>query len=528
MKRCLAVAGILLLLPPAARADPPLPDALARRIDELLAREQQAHQVTAAPRADDAEFLRRAYLDLTGRIPKVSDVRAFLADKDPQKRARLIANLLQTPRHATRFATTWRALLTPEITAGGQAGVFQAGFEAWLYQKFRGNAPYDRMVFELLTVPIAADANAAEVVLRDFEKANALAFYAVKDAAPENLAAATSRLFLGVQLECAQCHDHPFAQWTRAQFWNQAAFFAGIQRQGRTIFQPLIETPDQRKLPGGAGGKKDIPALFLDGKQPDFVPGVSSRVALARWITAADNHYFARATVNRLWGQLFGRGIVDPVDNFHDDNPPSHPDLLDELARAFVQSKFDLHYILTAMTLTEAYQRTSARTHASQDDPRWFARMAVKALTGEQFYDSLVLATGFREPQPGAKPGKGAKGGAVSPRSQFLAQFALRGPAGEPETSVQQALTLMHGKFITDATTVKTSATLTAAAETPHLKTPERIEMLYLATLSRLPTERELQIALHHVSKADASREPERLADVFWVLLNSAEFRLNH
>src|SRR5262249_11308833 len=156
-------------------------------------------------------------------------------------------------------------------------------------------------------------------------------------------------------------------------------------------------------------GKKKTPALFLDGEQPKFKAGVSSRTALAQWITAPDNPYFARATVNRLWGQLFGIGIVEPVDNFHDDNKPSHPELLDELARAFVQSKFDVNYILTALCLTDAYQRTSARTHASQDDPRVFARMGVKALTGEQFYDSLVLATGYVEPQPGGKGGKGAK-----------------------------------------------------------------------------------------------------------------------
>src|SRR5262245_44991017 len=223
MKRCLAIVGILLTQPFAARAEPPEPRDLAKRIDTWLAKEHLAQKIQVAPRADDAEFLRRAFLDLTGRIPKASDVRAFLADKDPEKRDKLIALLLETPRHASHFATQWRAWLTPEISAGGPAGVFQAGFEAWLYQKFRTNVPYDRFVFDLLTTPIASDPQAAEVVFRDFERPNALAFYAVKDAAPENLAAVTSRMFLGVQLECAQCHDHPFAQWTRTQFWNQAA-----------------------------------------------------------------------------------------------------------------------------------------------------------------------------------------------------------------------------------------------------------------------------------------------------------------
>jgi hypothetical protein len=527
MKRCLAVAAALLTLPVMARADGPDPQALARRIDELLVKEHSAHNVQAAARADDAEFVRRAYLDLTGRIPRVSDVRAFLADNDPARRRKLIAALLEDPRHATHFANVWRAVLAPETATDGQARFFQVGFESWLKQKFRARVGYDELVRELLKTPIATDAKAAEVVFRDTEAPNALAFFAVKDAKPENLAAAATRLFLGVQLECAQCHDHPFASWTRTQFWNQAAFFAGIQREGRGLFAPLIETVDKRDLP--MPNTKKVAAVFLDGKLPKFAAGTSSRVALADWITAADNPYFARATVNRLWGLLFGVGIVDPVDNFHDENKPSHPEVLDELARAFVQSKFDLYTIITAICLTDAYQRTSAHTHASQDNARLFVRMGVKALTGEQFFDSLALATGYREPVAGkaGKAGKGGKG-TGSPRNQFLVQFAPRGALSEPETSVQQALTLMNGKFVSDATSVAKSATLTAVVETPFLKTHERIEILYLTTLSRLPTPREQERLLQYVGQAEPAREPERLGDIFWMLLNTAEFRLNH
>src|SRR5262249_46019169 len=151
-----------------------------------------------------------------------------------------------------------------------------------------------------------------------------------------------------------QCHDHPFASWSREHFWNQAAFFAGIERQGRGLFAPLTEATDKRevKLPNG----KKVGPVFLDSARPKIEPGASPRVALAKWITEGGNPYFAGATVNRVWGQLFGIGIVEPVDNFHDDNKPSHPELLDELARAFVQSKFDLHYLLTALCLTDAYQ----------------------------------------------------------------------------------------------------------------------------------------------------------------------------
>ncbi len=525
MFRIMTIACVL-LLPAAACADPPDARILAKRIDDLLAVTHKANKVQPAERADDAEFLRRASLDLIGRIPQVSDVRAFLADKDPDKRRQMIATLLDDPRHALHFTNIWRAILVPETTTSAQGGYFRNGFEGWLRQRFRTNVGYDKIVRELLTTPIAADPKLAEVVFRDAEKPNPLAFFAVKDAQPENLAAVTTRLFLGVQLECAQCHDHPFASWTRDQFWNQAAFFAGIERQGNSQFAPLTEATEPRevKVPNT---KKKFAALFLDGQKPTFKANVSPRVALAEWITAADNPFFARATVNRLWDHHFGLGIVDPVDNFHDQNKPSHPELLDEMARAFVESKFDLNYIITAICLTDAYNRTSARTHPSQDDSRVYARMTVKGMTGEQFLDSVLLATGFQESAP-PKVGKKGKGAAGSPRAQFLNLFAPQGRLSEPETSIQQALALMNGRFITDATSLRGSATLTAAVETPLLTTAQRIEMLYLATLSRPPSGRESERLLQYVADVESTREGERLADVFWVLLNSAEFRLNH
>jgi hypothetical protein len=523
MARYVPIIGAMLIIPSVACADP---RALARRIDELLAASHKANKIKPAAPADDAEFMRRAALDLTGRIPQVSDVRAFLAERTPDKRHKLIQKLLDDPRHATHFTNVWRSILVPELATSANGGYFRNGFESWLRQRFRENIAYDTMVRELLTTPIATDPKAAEVVFRDAEKPNPLAFFAVKDAQPENLAAVTARLFLGVQLECAQCHDHPFASWTREQFWNQAAFFAGIERQGKSQFAPLTEAVERREVIY-PHSKRKVPAIFLDGKKPQFKQGASSRVGLADWITSGDNPFFARATVNRLWDLLFGLGIVDPVDNFHDQNAPSHPELLDELASAFVASKYNLNYIITAICLTDAYQRTSARSHASQDDPRLFGRMSVRGMTGEQFLDSVLVATGFQENGP-AKFGKKGKGPALSPRAQFLSLFAPQGRLSEPEASIQQTLALMNGRFITGATSLRGSATLTAACETPLLKTADRIEILYLATLSRRPTARELERLNKFVAVVESAREAERLADIFWVLLNSAEFRLNH
>jgi hypothetical protein len=497
-------------------AAPPDPQTLANLIDSHIDARLKAAKVQTPGTADDAEFLRRVYLDITGRIPKPHDVHEFLADTDPSKRAKLIDELLESPRYATHSAAVWRAALTPEITSFPEARLFQVGFEEWLRLRFRSNATYDSIVRELLTAPLSSDPDSPTPALRRPEDPNPLAFYAVKDAKPENLAAATTRVFLGVQIECAQCHDHPFAKWTRDQFWNQAAFFAGVERHGDGLFSPVSENFSAREISPG-NGKKPIAALFLDEKEPGLKPGVSPRLALANWVTAKNNPLFARAAVNRVWGQLFGRGIVDPVDDFHEGNNPSHPELLDELAKAFADSSFDLKFLIRSICRSQAYQRTSAVANLNQNDPQLFARMSVKGLTGEQLFDSLVLATGFRE-----KTGRG------SPRDQFLTRFALTGKPAEAETSIPQALALMNGKFINDATTVSTSPTLLAVCETPGMTMNDRIEALYFATLNRKPTEKELTRVIKYLNDAGNERPTERLGDVFWVLLNCAEFRLNH
>jgi hypothetical protein len=511
MRWTATLLGTLLTLAPAAAA----PDAqrLTERIDERIGAGLKKAGVPAAPLADDAEFHRRAYLDITGRIPTPHDVRTFLADTDPQKRTKLIDQLLDSPRYASHFADVLRAELIPETAANRGARFFQPGFEAWLRQRLRAGAGYDRIARDLIAAPIAAPGQEPESVYREPDRPNPLAFYAVKDAKPEELASAVARTFLGVRIECAQCHNHPFATWTREQFWSQAAFFAGIERQGDGQFNPLTERTDVREATPPSS-KRAVTAAFLDDRKPMWKAGVSPRVALADWVTSPDNPYFARAAANRLWGHLFGVGLVDPVDDFNDENPPSHPELLDELACAFADSGFEVRFLIRSICRSQAYQRTSARTHAGQEDPRLFARMNVKGLTGEQLYDSLLLATGYRDP-----------GGRSSPRQQFLSQFARQGSASAPETSVPQALALMNGRLLTRLTDPRESPTLAAVAETPLLTAEERIETLYLATLSRRPTARELTRVRNHLA---GGSEAERLSDVFWALLNAAEFRLNH
>jgi hypothetical protein len=531
----LMLAGILVAGSGIARGAAPDKDEakLAATIDRHLAAGWEANKVQPAPPATDAEFVRRLYLDLAGRILSVAEIRAFLDDKRPDKRQHLVEQLLEGPRYVAHFTNVWRSLLLPETTNNLQAGFLTPGFESWLRAKLQQNTPYDAMVRELLTVPM--DGQSRNRFGQSNGPPSPIAFYLSKEVKPENLAAAVSRLFLGVKIECAQCHNHPFAEWKRDQFWSFAAFFAGLQRQGNGDFVAAgREMPDRRELTV-PGTERVVQAAFLDGAAPKWTYNISARATLAEWMTRKDNPYFARAAVNRLWGYFFGAGIIDPVDEMvGGENTASHPQLLDDLARQFAEHNFDLKYLIHAITASRAYQLSSLATHKSQDDPHQFARMPLRGLSAEQLFDSIAQATGFQE----ATNGNPRFFGNPGVRGRFLTQFAnASDKATEVQTSILQALSMMNGVVTSAATDLERSETLSALLDAPFMNTTERIETLYLATLSRKPTPREASRMIHYVesggSAGDISTDKDKnynraLADVFWVLLNSGEFFLNH
>jgi hypothetical protein len=544
VRRCsLAILGACLFLPTILHADPPPtngkqildPPALAARIDHFIESQWTEKGVTPAPLADDAEFLRRVYLDLTGRIPRVSEARDFLADKSADRRTRLVETLLENPRYVLHLGNTWRALLLP-ANNNPQFQFLQPSFKAWLDKQVQDNAPYDAMVRELLTVPMNNPVmGRPQVFVQSVQTTlSPVAFYQANELKAENLASSTSRLFLGVRLECAQCHDHPFAKWTRKQFWEMAAFFSAMQPpQPRGLDagrQPQpVRQPNRREI-RIPGTDKVVEARFLDGKVPSWQDNIDSRVMLAEWLTSAENPYFAQTGANRVWGHFFGIGIVDPVDDEPaEDNPSSHPELLAELSRQFVAHQFDLKYLIRAITASKTYQRASAQSHESQKDPRTFARMAVKGMTPEQLFDSLAQATGYQEFAPQGNPRLVAFGGPNNPRAEFINRFASQEKKTETQTSILQALALMNGKFVADATSLERSQTLAAVADAPFLTHAQRIETLYLATLTRLPRAEEAARLAAYVQAGGPRNDPRAaLADVFWALLNSSEFILNH
>jgi hypothetical protein len=276
------------------------------------------------------------------------------------------------------------------------------------------------------------------------------------------------------------------------------------------------------------GTDEVVKATFLAGEAPKIPTGTSARMMLADWMTSKENPYFARTAANRVWGHFFGIGIVEPVDDFSELNPPSHPELLDLLATELVDHEFDMKFLVRAIIASRAYQLSSSvRSKDDDTDPRLFSRMAVKGMTAEQLYNSIAQAVGthetFEESQRGRFRG-------MTTRSQFIEQFSdSNSSPTERQTSVLQALSMMNGRLVNDATGLESSRTIAGILDYPGFDDSRRVEALFLATLNRRPRPEELERFVKYVEAEGADKESSRaVSDVFWTLLNSSEFSLNH
>jgi hypothetical protein len=520
---------------PAEKSKEALVQRLTAAIDRHLAADWAARKITPAPEADDAEFVRRVYLDLIGRTPRVSEARAFLADGSEDKRAKLVEKLLGTPSYAAHFAAGTRADWLPQTLTDFRA-VFQGNqFEEWLRRQYAADAPLDQVARKLLTATVAVGQRGRVAFDRpqpgtnrdEFEIAN---FYQANDAKPENLAAAVSRVFLGVKLECAQCHDHPFAPYSRDQFWQFAAFFGEftpLPPVSPSFVGPLPPQYEFNRLTV-PNTTKTVTAVFFDGTTPDWSPDRTPRRELAEWLTSADNPYFARNLANRTWAHFFGLGIIEPVDEPGTENPPSHPELLNDLTAGLAEAKFDQRVLIRAITASKAYNLTSKQTDPTQADLRRFARVQVRGLTANQIYDSFLAATGARDQAPRNQRFPDPRNAEGREAFRNLFNVAAVKPT-ETQTSILQALLMMNGRQVADQTSLNTSDVLAAVADAPFLDTEGRVEALFLAALTRKPTPAERDQFTSYVDRGGPSGDKTKaLADVFWVLLNSTEFLFNH
>jgi hypothetical protein len=509
--------------PPWQPFDVPLADGeLTQRVDDELVTLWQANGIRPVGPATDAEFMRRVYLDLTGRIPSVSEVQEFLEDSSPDRREKLVDRLLEHHDHATHLAAIWRTILLPDTVDLSRLG--GAGkFDEWLAEQFAVNKPYEQIVRDLLL----AEGRVSE--------SGPLLFYAALKLEPEELAARTSRAFLGVRMECAQCHDHFFdSSITQQDFWSFAAFFARISRpRGKMeMTSPVLAVRDNQHGEVTIPDTDEVvpPRLPMSTVEvKDDANGPARREQLVDWLTSKNNGHFARATVNRVWAHLFGRGLVEPVDDMRPDNKPIAPAVLDTLSRDFAASGFDLRRLLRALVLTQTYQLSSRSEDSDPSRTLHFAQMNMKSLTADQLYDCIAVATRQATMSGSRNDALGLMRFDDMSRAAFIEKF--RAPAGQVtdyHAGIPQALTLMHGGLIHSATDMASSGLLKSLAA-PFFTNDQRLDTLFVSTLSRYPTDRERELMVKPIAAATSTSERQQaLGDVLWALLNSAEFTFNH
>lgn len=504
---------LVLVLANGLRADTkPTSESMVARIDQLLTSAWDGEDIEPAEPCDDSTFIRRAYLDLTGVIPPVSAVRRFLDDQSPEKRSRLIDQLIHSPGYTRHQSNRWRHLLVPDAASVPSQDL--VALDEWLHRQFLDNLRFDRVVADLLLAGRSAPGPAV--------------FFTAQQVQPEKLAAETASTFLGLQIECAQCHDHPYDDWTQRDFWGLAAFFARLAQQPRSN----QNSPSAlRDLDAGEVTLPDSTEVIeprFPGSElsPDDFPG-NRREKLASWIAARDNPYFARSIVNRAWAQLFGRGIVDPVDDLSSANPPSQPQLLDELTQFFVRTGFDLRELYRVLANSQAYQMPT-RDGEVPISPGSFARMAIKPLSPEALYDSLSRIV--------IRPELSEDGRRMteSPLLDTNRQAFLEGmtASGRSKTDyhagILQALSLLNGVETATASSPDADGLLTAVGA-PLFTDEQRIETLFLASLARRPTTPEMDTCLGVLAQAESSQDRQAaLSDILWALINCAEFALNH
>jgi Protein of unknown function (DUF1549)/Protein of unknown function (DUF1553) len=522
--RKLSVIALLLLSSVAGAQE----KSLRHVIDTEIKQGWQKEKLTPAGRSADSVFLRRIYLDLIGVVPSYGETTAFLKDADPEKRTKLIDKLLAEPRYATQQAHFWDLVLFGRRPQNIDATRKRDGFTKWLAGQFAKDEPYDRIVKNLLT----AEQDGSEL------------FYVQYRGAPEEAATAVSRVFLGTQLQCARCHDHPFEPWTQKDFFGMAGFFVRLvvidagnkkyriaeKSTGDVLFAGSVkETKPGMKgdpvKPRFLGSKEDLkePPLPKDFKEPKGdknppKPAFSRKEKLADWVTAKENPYFARAVANRVWSQFMGRGFVNPVDDLGSEkNEPTHPALLNAITAGIVEHKFDLKWLIREIVNSDAYQISDSGP-VVEAMPPMYERARVRPLSVEELMPSLRVATSY-------DPAWMKNTGDYS--DYFMRYF------GEPNDGQGHFQgSLAEHLFLNNAPMIRQFAqprkgNLGDSITTMKGTWEDKVDRMFLSVLSRPPSAAERERFVKHLS-SDAKMTPQLVEDAIWVLISCSEFRFNH
>ena len=500
-------------------------------IDDYVFGKLSRFQIPPSPLSGDAEFLRRVCLDLTGTLPPPGRVREFIASRDPQKRRKLIDALLDSPEYVDYWTFRFGQLF--RVAAGAVGGAEHAyTYWRWVWENIAQNKSYREIALERLAAQ--GYGGASRHFLSYGEEAKAA------DIMPEEV-----RVFLGRRLDCAQCHDHPYEQWSQDQFWGLASFFGQISRTEWTGFGAavLFDDPAGRQPDFGESAetvkvihprrKQLVKPAFLDGQAIASGGNGHPRREFARWVTA--HPYFAETLVNRMWGYLFGRGLVDPVDDFRSTNPPTHPGLLKALAEDCRRHGYDLKQILRRITRSRTYQLASTPRESNREDTLNYSHFIPKPLEAEVLLDAISQVTGVPETFENGQGGQAPPGTRaiqlevpdIYP-SDFLQMYGrpnlLQIPEVEASPSLGQALHMLVGTTYTEKISKKGGRLDRLIQRNASHR--EVIEELYLAALSRLPSPRE--VAELESVLSTSSDKKRAWEDLIWSLITSREFAFNH
>lgn len=471
----------------------------------------------------DSEFIRRATLDVLGKLPDAEVVKSFLADKSEKKREKYIDYLLSDQNgnaYGDYWATKWGDLLRPNTQRVGVKPVYL--FDSWIREKLRANVPWDQFVRELLTATGSSHQYGPVAMLRDKRE-------------PADMAEFVSQLFLGVRLNCARCHHHPSEKWGQDDYYSLAAFFGSMKRKGQGISAPISGLPEYWWFEPGGKVNHPVSEVAMVPKAPegpefpDIPDSTDPRSIFVDWVVSPQNPFFAKAIVNRVWGELFGRGIVHPVDDFRDSNPPVNEPLLEWLAADFVQHGFDQKHLLRTILKSRLYQQSSDPNETNAGDLRNFSRSYRRRLPAEVLLDSLSTITAKPEEFQGLISGAPAmqQWNHKMP-SEFLDAFGRPDSSAAPPCereatgSVVQALHMMNAKGLHKK--LDGSSWVKSLIE----KEPKSaVEEIYISLLSRYPEKEESEVAVQYLNREGIEMR-DALEDVIWSLLNTAEFVLNH
>ena len=520
-----------------------------QRIDELIQQTWDEYQLKPSDYATDNEWCRRIYLDLLGRIPSVDELNEFVNSKSQSKREALVNRLLDDDRYTEEFARNWTTLWT-NLLIGRTGGtdnnslINREGMQKFLRDAFARNKPYDRFVYELVTATGTTRPGA--------EKFNGAVNFLIDKVNAENAAQATadtSRLFLGLQVQCTQCHNHPFNDWKQQKYWEMNAFF----RQTRALNNAVMDAdgnaaelvnqdfPGESRNPAEAdlfyelrnGILKVAYPVFVDGTEipkSGYLDEINRRDELGKLFLKSP--YLSKAMTNRTWAHFLGYGFTKPVDDLGPHNTPSHPALLDYLSSEFEKSDYDVRRLMKWIVLSKAYSLSSkANSNNESDDPLLgespkFTHFYLRQMQAEQLYESLLVATQADQNQGSYREQEARK-------SRWLQQFSRAfgtdegGESTDFNGTIPQVLMMFNGELIRDATSGGRGSMIGRLVNDKKMSGKSKVDYLFLAGLSRKATSKEMKMAQQLV-RARNGDVTEALKDVWWVVLNSNEFILNH